>query len=133
MGIYQLCYLKMHSGMLFLAGHTEDKEKETLLKALSDVMDAARKAMAGKSFARSPYRAPIAALAAGAAAALAYPDGFERRRKIIALNPAAAAAERRHILVTPPQQRLRGHRRRPNRKPIKKPHALLGAARAVVL
>ena len=65
MGIYQLCYLKMHSGMLFLAGHTEDKEKETLLKALSDVMDAARKAMAGKSFARSPYRAPIAALAAG--------------------------------------------------------------------
>ena len=63
MGIYQLCYLKMHSGMLFLAGHTEDKEKETLLKALSDVMDAARKAMAGKSFARSPYRAPIAALA----------------------------------------------------------------------
>lgn len=57
MGIYQLCYLKMHSGMLFLAGHTEDKEKETLLKALSDVMDAARKAMAGKSFARSPYRA----------------------------------------------------------------------------
>ena len=66
MGIYQLCYLKMHSGMLFLAGHTEDKEKETLLKALSDVMDAARKAMAGKSFARSPYRAPIAALAAGA-------------------------------------------------------------------
>lgn len=64
MGIYQLCYLKMHSGMLFLAGHTEDKEKETLLKALSDVMDAARKAMAGKSFARSPYRAPIAALAA---------------------------------------------------------------------
>ena len=62
MGIYQLCYLKMHSGMLFLAGHTEDKEKETLLKALSDVMDAARKAMAGKSFARSPYRAPIAAL-----------------------------------------------------------------------
>ena len=54
MGIYQLCYLKMHSGMLFLAGHTEDKEKETLLKALSDVMDAARKAMAGKSFARSP-------------------------------------------------------------------------------
>ena len=72
MGIYQLCYLKMHSGMLFLAGHTEDKEKETLLKALSDVMDAARKAMAGKSFARSPYRAPIAALAAGAAAALAY-------------------------------------------------------------
>ena len=37
MGIYQLCYLKMHSGMLFLAGHTEDKEKETLLKALSDV------------------------------------------------------------------------------------------------
>ena len=49
MGIYQLCYLKMHSGMLFLAGHTEDKEKETLLKALSDVMDAARKAMAGLS------------------------------------------------------------------------------------
>ena len=45
MGIYQLCYLKMHSGMLFLAGHTEDKEKEILLKALSDVMDAARKAM----------------------------------------------------------------------------------------
>ena len=32
MGIYQLCYLKMHSGMLFLAGHTEDKEKETLLR-----------------------------------------------------------------------------------------------------
>ena len=78
MGIYQLCYLKMHSGMLFLAGHTEDKEKETLLKALSDVMDAARKAMAGKSFARSPYRAPIAALAAGAAAALAYLEQGER-------------------------------------------------------
>ena len=37
MGIYQLCYLKMHSGMLFLAGHTEDKEKETLLKALRDL------------------------------------------------------------------------------------------------
>ena len=33
MGIYQLCYLKMHSGMLFLAGHTEDKEKETLLNS----------------------------------------------------------------------------------------------------
>ena len=46
MGIYQLCYLKMHSGMLFLAGHTEDKEKETLLKALSDVMDAASAALA---------------------------------------------------------------------------------------
>ena len=42
MGIYQLCYLKMHSGMLFLAGHTEDKEKETLLKALSDVREAFR-------------------------------------------------------------------------------------------
>ena len=54
MGIYQLCYLKMHSGMLFLAGHTEDKEKETLRKVLSDVMDAAHKAMAGKSYARSP-------------------------------------------------------------------------------
>ena len=104
MGIYQLCYLKMHSGMLFLAGHTEDKEKETLLKALSDVMDAARKAMAGKSFARSPYRAPIAALAADAARlsgagrtgknARGNLDGFKRRRKIIVRNPAAAAAER---------------------------------------
>ena len=48
MGIYQLCYLKMHSGMLFLAGHTEDKEKETLLKALSDVMDAASAAMGAR-------------------------------------------------------------------------------------
>ena len=89
MGIYQLCYLKMHSGMLFLAGHTE----ETLLKALSDVMDAARKAMAGKSFARSPYRAPIAALAAGAAAALAYLEQGEREKMreeiLTALNAAA--------------------------------------------
>ena len=89
MGIYQLCYLKMHSGMLFLAGHTEDKEKETLLKALSDVMDAARKAMAGKSFARSPYRAPIAALAA----ALAYLEQGEREKMreeiLTALNAAA--------------------------------------------
>ena len=88
MGIYQLCYLKMHSGMLFLAGHTEDKEKETLLKALSDVMDAARKAMAGKSFARSPYRAPIAALAAGA-----YLEQGEREKMreeiLTALNAAA--------------------------------------------
>ena len=93
MGIYQLCYLKMHSGMLFLAGHTEDKEKETLLKALSDVMDAARKAMAVKSFARSPYRAPIAALAAGAAAALAYLEQGEREKMceeiLTALNAAA--------------------------------------------
>ena len=132
MGIYQLCYLKMHSGMLFLAGHTEDKEKETLLKALSDVMDAARKAMAGKSFARSPYRAPIAALAAGAAAALAYLEQGEREKMreeiLTALNAAA-----KYLSVTPPQQRLSGHRRRPNRKPIKKPHALLCAARAVVL
>ena len=92
MGIYQLCYLKMHSGMLFLAGHTEDKEKETLLKALSDVMDAARKAMAGKSFARSPYRAPIAALAC-AAAALAYLEQGEREKMreeiLTALNAAA--------------------------------------------
>ena len=91
MGIYQLCYLKMHSGMLFLAGHTE--EKETLLKALSDVMGAARKAMAGKSFARSPYRAPIAALAAGAAAALAYLEQGEREKMreeiLTALNAAA--------------------------------------------
>ena len=87
MGIYQLCYLKMHSGMLFLAGHTEDKEKETLLKALSDVMDAARKAMAGKSFARSPYRAPIAALAAGAAAALAYLEETLDSRFHSALSP----------------------------------------------
>ena len=90
MGIYQLCYLKMHSGMLFLAGHTEDKEKETLLKALSDVMDAARKAMAGKSFARSPYRAPIAALAAGAAAYLEQGEREKMREEILtALNAAA--------------------------------------------
>ena len=93
MGIYQLCYLKLHRGMLFLAGHTEDKEKETLLKALSDVMDAARKAMAGKSFVRSPYRAPIAALAAGAAAALAYLEQGEREKMreeiLTALNAAA--------------------------------------------
>ena len=34
MGIYQLCYLKMHSGMLFLAGHTEDKEKENTAKGV---------------------------------------------------------------------------------------------------
>lgn len=59
MGIYQLCYLKMHSGMLFLAGHTEDKEKETLLKALSDVMDAARKAMAGKALRDLPIALPL--------------------------------------------------------------------------
>ena len=76
-----------------LAGHTEDKEKETLRKALSDVMDAARKAMAGKSFARSPYRAPIAALAAGATAALAYLEQGEREKMreeiLTALNAAA--------------------------------------------
>ena len=93
MGIYQLCYLKMHSGMLYLAGHTKDKEKETLRRALSDVMDAAHKAMAGKSFARSPYRAPVAALAAGAAAALAHLEQGERekmREEILASLEAAA-------------------------------------------
>ena len=93
MGIYQLCYLKMHSGMLYLTEHTEDKEKETLLKALSDVMNVAHKAMAGKSFARSPYHVPIAALAAGAAAALTHLEQNERgkmREEILTALKAAA-------------------------------------------
>ena len=99
MGIYQLCYLKMHSGMLFLAGHTEDKEKETLLKALSDVMDAARKAMACKSFARSPYRAPIAALAAGAVFAAALAVGTEPQFTLLGVGGGEYAAVRGEVAV----------------------------------
>ena len=79
MGIYQLCYLKMHSGMLFLAGHTEDKEKETLLKALSDVMDAARKAMAGKALRDLPIALPLRHWPR-ARSALAYLEQGEREK-----------------------------------------------------
>ena len=71
MGIYQLCFLKMHSRMLFLAEQAESMEKAVVARALADVLSEASEIMRRRNFVFSPFRMRIIGLAAGASAALA--------------------------------------------------------------
>ena len=70
MGIYQLCYLKMHSKLLFLSRDVGAKDPAFLSQVLADTLSAAKEAVQGRGFTRSPYRTKIITLASGAAAAL---------------------------------------------------------------
>ena len=90
MGLYQRVYIKMRTSMLYLAARAE---RESLLNILTAVMDAAQEAMAGKYFVHSPYRAPIAALTAGAAAALACLERDELAQMRVEIRASVAAAE----------------------------------------
>ena len=89
----QRVYIKMRTSMLYLAAHAENKKKELLLNVLTAVMDAAQEAMAGKYFVHSPYRAPIAALTAGAAAALSHLERDELAQMCVEIRADVASAE----------------------------------------
>ncbi len=80
MGIYQLCFLKMHGKLLFLAQNAETGERAFLAQVLADTLSLANKAMQGKNFSHSPYRAKISALTAAAAAALVRLEQDERSK-----------------------------------------------------
>lgn len=70
MGIYQLCFLKMYSRMLFLAERAEGMEKAVMARVLADVLSEASEIMRRRNFVFSLFRVRIIGLAAGASAAL---------------------------------------------------------------
>ncbi len=93
MGIYQLCYLKMHSKLLFLSRDVGAKDPAFLSQVLADTLSAAKEAMRGRNFARSPYRTKIITLASGAATALVHLEQGElekMREEILTALEASA-------------------------------------------
>ncbi len=93
MGIYQLCYLKMHSKLLFLSRNAGEKDHAFLSQVLADTLSVAKEAMRGRNFSRSPYRTKIITLASGAAAALIHLEQGElekMREEILTALEAAA-------------------------------------------
>lgn len=69
MGTYQLYYIKICSGMAYLAAHAEDGDRETMRSILTKVMDDAKAAARRRGFNRSAYRGAIEALGEAAVAA----------------------------------------------------------------